>query len=227
VLAWLVHLYTALGAVAAFLGAVAVYDHRYRTAFLFMIASTVIDSTDGLLARAAQVKAALPGFDGARLDDLVDYLTFVFVPLLLLYGAGALPPRWGLVVASIVLLASAYGFVAPDAKTPDHFFTGFPSYWNVVALYLYALGLSPVFNAAVLLVLSGLVFVRIGYVYPTRTPALRPLTVALCVIWGIMLLAIVLQLPQVSRRLLFASFFFPAYYWLVSLGLDLGRRKQP
>ena len=40
-------------------------------------------------------QGATPGFDGARLDDIVDYLTFVFVPVLLLYRAGHLPDGLG------------------------------------------------------------------------------------------------------------------------------------
>ena len=135
----------------------------------------------------ARVKEATPGFDGARLDDIVDYLTFVFVPILLLFHAGDLPTTWGWLVAVAVLLSSAYGFASTDAKTEDYFFTGFPSYWNIVALYLHAGRLPAEVNGAILLVLSALVFVRIGYVYPTRTPVLRGVTNGLCAVWGVMI----------------------------------------
>src|SRR4026208_1884877 len=157
---------TALGPDAAFAMTAAVFQERYRAAFLLMLAATVIDGTDGVLARWARAKEFTPGIDGARLDDIVDYLTFVFVPALLLYRAGVLPPAWAGLVVAAMLLSSAYGFAAVDAKADDPFFTVFPSYWNIVALYLYAGRLPPVLNAAVLLVLSALVFVRIGYVYP-------------------------------------------------------------
>ncbi len=225
-LAWLVHLYTASGAVAAFFAAAAVVEGRYRAAFLWMFAATAVDATDGVLARLARVKQALPLFDGARLDDIVDYLTFVFVPVLLLSHAGLLPGSWGAAVASVVLLSSAYGFVAADAKTDDHFFTGFPSYWNVVALYLYAFRFGPFVNAAVLLVLSALVFVRIGYIYPSRTPGLRALTLPLSILWAAVLLVIVLSLPEVSRTLLFASLLFPIYYTAASLRLHVRRSRR-
>src|SRR3982751_4491870 len=119
-LAWLVHLYTATGVLAAFFGTLAAVDGRYRDSFLWMIAATLVDASDGVLARLAQVKEVLPGFDGARLDDIVDYLTFVFLPVLLLYYAGDLPAGWGGAVASVVLLSSAYGFGSTDAKTTDH-----------------------------------------------------------------------------------------------------------
>ncbi|MEP6915650.1 MAG: CDP-diacylglycerol O-phosphatidyltransferase [Acidobacteriota bacterium] len=225
--AWAVHAYTALGAVAAFACALAVFGGRYRSAFLLMVAATAIDATDGLLARLVRVKEVTPEFDGARLDDIVDYLTFVFVPILLLYCAGDLPPVWGGAVSAMVLLSSAYGFSAADAKTEDSFFTGFPSYWNIVALYLHAARLPVLVNAFILAVLSVLVFVRIGYVYPTRTPVLRGLTNALCVVWAVMIVWIILSLPEVPGPLLAGSLFFPVYYAALSLTLNARRASRP
>lgn len=225
-LAWSVHAYTASGAVAAFAMSVAVCNGRYRTAFLLMVAATIVDATDGMLARRARVKDNTPAFDGARLDDIVDYLTFVFVPALLLHQAGLLPPVWGAAAAAAVLLSSAYGFSAADAKTEDYFFTGFPSYWNIVALYLYAARLNPVTNALILFALSALVFVRIGYVYPSRTPVLRGLTLALSAAWGLMTVAIILTLPEVPPSLLLASLLFPIYYTVLSLVLNARRERR-
>jgi phosphatidylcholine synthase len=223
--AWLVHLYTAFGALAAFFGTIAVFDGRYRESFAWMFAATVVDASDGLLARRMRVREVLPGFDGARLDDIVDYLTFVFLPVLLLHHAGLVPVGWGAAVASIVLVSSAYGFCSADAKTDDHFFTGFPSYWNIVALYLFAAGLPRAVNGAILVVLSGFVFVRIGYVYPSKTPSLRILTVVLGVIWAAMIGAIILILPKVNTTLLVISLFYPIYYVLLSFVLH-HRRAQ-
>ena len=208
----------------AFAGVVAVIDGRFRDAFLWMIAATIVDGTDGVLARLARVKETPPSFDGARLDDIVDYLTFVFLPVLLLYQAGHLPPGWGLAVAAGVLLSSGYGFASADAKTSDNFFTGFPSYWNIVALYLHAAAMAPVVNAAILVTFTVLVFVRIGYVYPTRTPVLKSVTLTLGGIWGLMIITITVMLPEVSGALLSASLFFPIYYTVLSLVLHARRR---
>jgi phosphatidylcholine synthase len=225
-LAWSVHAYTATGAIAAFAGALAVIAGDYRAAFLWMAAATAVDATDGVLARLVRVKDMLPGFDGARLDDIVDYLTYVFLPMLLLYHAGDLPRGvGGFVAAGAVLLSSAYGFASLDAKTEDHFFTGFPSYWNIVALYVHVAGLSPGTNAAVVLLFVSLVFVRIGYVYPSRTPFLRGLTVLLGCVWALMVLAIVLSMPGVPRPLWIGSLFFPVYYFMLSLLLHVRGRR--
>jgi phosphatidylcholine synthase len=222
--AWAVHAYTASGAVMAFAGVLSVIDGRFRAAFLWMIAATIVDGTDGALARLARVKEVTPSIDGARLDDIVDYLTFVFLPILLLYQAGHLPPGWGLAVSAGVLLSSGYGFASADAKTSDNFFTGFPSYWNIVALYLHAAAMAPLVNAAILVTFSVLVFVRIGYVYPTRTPVLRGVTLTLGGIWGLMIIAITVMLPEVSGALLIVSLFFPIYYTVLSLVLHARRR---
>jgi phosphatidylcholine synthase len=227
VFAWIVHGYTASGAVLAFAMTLAVINQRFRLAFLLMVVATIVDSTDGALARLARVKDTLPTFDGARLDDIVDYLTFVFVPGLLIFQAGLLPSGWDGVVVAAILLSSAYGFSAADAKTADHFFTGFPSYWNIVALYLFAARLTPVVNATLLVALSAMVFVRIGYIYPSRTPVLRGLTIALCAIWGGMVLQMIVLLPDVPRLLLVASLFFPIYYLVLSLVLNGRRVRRP
>jgi phosphatidylcholine synthase len=225
--AWGVHLYTASGVIAAFAGTLAVIAGDYRAAFLWMVGATFVDSTDGVLARLARVKQTLPGFDGGRLDDIVDYLTYVFLPILLLYHAGDLPRGVpGVAVAAAVLLSSAYGFASLDAKTDDYFFTGFPSYWNIVAVYLHVAGGGPTVNTVVLLVLVALVFVRIGYVYPSRTPMLRSVTLGLGAIWAAMVLAIVLAMPDVPRPLWIASLFFPVYYVMLSAALQIRRLRS-
>jgi phosphatidylcholine synthase len=224
-----VHAYTAAGAIFAFLGVRAVFLQRERDAFLAMLAATVIDSTDGLLARRARVKEVLPAVNGSAIDDIVDYLTFVFLPMLLIFQTGGLPASMGLAVVGIVLVSSAFGFTASDAKTPDHFFTGFPSYWNVVVLYLYVFRLPAVVNALVLVILSAMIFVRIRYVYPSRTPYLRGLTLFLGWTWAVALALLIWQLPSPPRWLTIGSLVFPVYYFVLSLILNAraGRARTP
>jgi phosphatidylcholine synthase len=222
-----VHGYTAFGAVLAFIGASAVVRGDDRTALGAMFAATVVDATDGMLARRARVKEALPDVDGARIDDIVDFITFVFLPMLLLEASGGLYRSVAFPVIAVVLLSSMYGFVAPDAKSSDHFFTGFPSYWNIVVLYLMLFHASPAVNAIVLLVLSALVFVRIGYVYPSRTATLRTLTLALATAWAVSIAAIIVMWPSPPRWIAIGSLVFPVYYTVLSLALHARRRPVP
>ena len=220
-----VHVYTAAGAVLAFIGVRAIVQGDYRLAFAVMFGATAIDATDGVLARLVRVKEALPTVDGARIDDLVDYVTFVFLPMLLIDGANGLPAAVALPVVAVVLISSALGFSSSDAKTADHFFTGFPSYWNIVVLYLYVFQTPATFNAAVLVVLSVLIFVRVRYIYPSRTPYLRRLTVVLCCAWGAAVAVLIWSLPSPPRWLAILSLVFPVYYTVVSFVLHARNRQ--
>jgi phosphatidylcholine synthase len=49
--AWLAHLYTATGAVLAFLAATAAIEGRYQAAFFWLAVQVFVDATDGVLAR--------------------------------------------------------------------------------------------------------------------------------------------------------------------------------
>ena len=222
-LAWLAHLYTALGAVCAFLAARAVIDFDYRTALFWLGVQVLIDATDGVLARAVRVSERLPWFNGAKLDDIVDYLTYVFVPALFVWRAILVPDSWTLPVVSAMLLSSAYGFNRDDAKTEDHYFKGFPSYWNIVVFYMLILRLPAAVNGVILLALAVMVFVPIRYVYPSRATVWRWPTIVLGAIWGVLIGVMLWQYPAVSRPVLIASLAFPVYYFVLSFVLHFRR----
>jgi phosphatidylcholine synthase len=222
--AWLVHLYTASSVVCGFLALTRIFYDRYRDAFFWLAVAVLIDTTDGVLARRTDVASRLPWFNGAKLDDIVDYVTYVFVPAFFAWHALLVPERAAMLVAAAMLLSSAYGFNKDDAKTADHFFTGFPSYWNIVVFYLFIAGWPPEFNLVILLGLSVLVFVPIHYLYPSRSPMFRRLTVGLGAVWGILVMVMLWQMPNVSRTVFWLSSVFPIYYVLLSFGLELRRR---
>ena len=121
VLAWGVHLFTASGAVA---GALALL---WRSGSGDLAKRRAADAGGAGDRRGRRhpgpgrvgVKEVLPDIDGRRLDDMVDYLNFVIVPVVFLLAPAALPD-WALGVPPI--LASAYGFSQADAKTDDDFF---------------------------------------------------------------------------------------------------------
>ncbi len=225
--AWGVHLYTACGAVFGLVALEASWGGAYRLAFVCMGVALLIDCTDGTLARRVRVKQVLPQFDGAKLDDIVDYFNYVVVPVVLALHAGLLPAGWvGVLIGSLPLIASGYGFSQSDAKTEDHFFKGFPSYWNVVVFYFYTLRTPIWFNVVALVLLSFLVFVPIRYVYPSRTPTARHLTYLLGGLWGVAVVLLLAQFPAPARWLAGLSLFFPAYYMGMSLHLHFRRSSS-
>src|SRR5437016_9786945 len=222
-LAWLVHLYTALGAVVAFFAVICIEQGRFQEAFGLMSLAVAIDATDGTFARAVRVKELIPWFDGDRLEDVIDYANYVIVPCLFLLRANLLPSQDASWLAALPLVASAYGFCQKEAKTADHFFLGFPSYWNIVGFYLFVLQTSRWVNGFLIIILSILVFVPIRYVYPSRSPWYRALTNSFGILWAISVLAIIYLLPEPPRYLIFASLAFPAYYEGLSFWIESRR----
>jgi len=214
---WAIHAYTALGAVLGLLTIQFATEHEFRAAFVALAIATAIDSTDGPLARALEVRRRIPFFDGATLDNIVDYLTYVLAPVFVMIQAGLLPRGdAGLVVGGTAVIASAYGFCRTDAKTADNYFLGFPSYWNLVAFYLFCFRLTAAVNAAIVIGLAAMVFVPIKYLYPNRTKPLRPLTIALGVVWAIASVAMLPRLPAPNPILLSISFSYVVYYFVAS-----------
>jgi phosphatidylcholine synthase len=220
-----VHVYTASGSALALLIVLAAIEGDAVRALWLGLVALVIDGTDGMLARRLRVKERVPWFDGARLDDIVDYLTYAFAPMLLLWTDDRLPAGpLGTALAVLPLLASSYQFCRIDAKTDDHFFLGFPSYWNVVAFYAIVLDLAPATVAVILVVCSVLVFVPVGYLYPSRTLAFRNASLVLTAVWLLSYALILLQMPDPSPIVLAASLAYLVYYVLVSLYLTSRRR---
>jgi phosphatidylcholine synthase len=218
VLAWCAHAYTALGLIAAALMAVCLVrgdSESFRLAFVLMVIATVIDSTDGWFARSVDVHRYAPNFDGRRLDDLIDFHTYTTLPLLLIWRAALLPEEqsaWLL----LPLLASAYGFCQTQAKTEDHYFLGFPSYWNVIAFYLYSLRLPGAVALTIIIVFALLTFVPARYLYTSQRGPFSLLTNILACAWAVCLLVLLAQWPVPSRLWLWVSLSFPVYYLAVS-----------
>ena len=222
-LAWLVHLYTALGTVIAFVTLLRIEQKDFKSAFWLMALSVIVDATDGTLARAARVKQLIPRFDGDRLEDIVDYANYVIVPCFFLLYANVLPRQDAAWIAALPLIASAYGFCQKDAKTADHYFRGFPSYWNIFVFYFFVLQTPPWVNGFIVIILSILVFVPIRYVYPSRTPRYRALTNSLGTLWAVSIVLMIYFLPEPPRYIVFASLIFPAYYTALSFWLEWKR----
>jgi phosphatidylcholine synthase len=244
-LAWLAHSFTALGLVLAAGMAVLIVRGdaaSFRWAFLLMLVATIVDAIDGTLARWARVKEVLPLFDGRRLDDIIDFQTYTSLPLLLIWRAEILAPgfAWLLIVP---LLASAYGFCQDQAKTSDGYFLGFPSYWNLVAFYLYVLWPPAWASLGLVLALSALTFLPTRYLYPTQAGLLNRVTNWLAVAWLPLPIWILSRLEPNSlaaaateaatnqiRWIALVSLFFPLYYlvasWLVTFRLSRHESSQ-
>lgn len=178
-LAGWVHVFTAFGVVCALFAVRAISERAFEIAFLWLGVAFLIDALDGLFARRVRVKERLPRFSGDVLDLVIDYLTYVFVPVLALLAANILNGVWGLMLGAVILLSSLFHFADTESKSTDYAFIGFPAIWNVVAFYLFAFEAGNAVTSLVVLALVVLTFVRWPWVHPVRVRALRPVTLAI------------------------------------------------
>ncbi len=230
--AYAVHLLTASGVVAAFLAVAELFDDApdERVVFAWLVVAVVIDAVDGPLARAWDVKRFAPDIDGRTIDDIVDYLTFTFVPLLLVWRMGWVPFAPDLPGAAWIvpaLLASLLGFANVGAKDEAAgYFRGFPSYWNIAAFYaglsFHGLGETGQWlNGIVLLALAAATVSPLRFFYPNLAPRPWKLPVMLgAAAWLAVLLGMLLVYRRVPGWVVGVSLIYPAFYATLSILID-------
>ena len=166
--AWLVHMFTASGAVLALLALVAIQDERWALALVWLFVALIVDGVDGSLARWARVKEKAPRIDGDALDLIIDYLTYVFIPTIFMWRAGMIPEQAAPYLAAAIQFSSLYLFARKDMKSSDNYFRGFPALWNLVAFYLFVIDAGPSVGAAVVCAFVAMTFAPVHFVHPFR-----------------------------------------------------------
>jgi phosphatidylcholine synthase len=182
--AWAVHLFTASGMVLALLALEAAVEDRPADALLWLFAALVIDGLDGTLARRVRIKERLPRIDGEALDLVIDYVTYVFIPALLIWRMEMWPRPLALALASLICLSSLYVFARRDMKTDDGYFRGFPALWNVVALYFLVAPPAPIWAAGIVIVLVVLTFAPVHVAHPFRVGDYGKWLPAIAIVWA-------------------------------------------
>ncbi|MGE0768341.1 MAG: phosphatidylcholine/phosphatidylserine synthase [Hyphomicrobiaceae bacterium] len=221
-----VHAFTASGSVCALLAILAILDNRFEQAFGWLLIALVIDAVDGTLARAVSVEVTLPRISGERLDLVVDYITYVFVPVLALLRGGFLSGTIGLCVGALILLSSLFHFSDKRSKADDHCFVGFPAVWNLVAFCVFAWGLPTWAAAGMCLVLSALTFVPLHWVHPMRVRRFFAANISMAAVGvGVCLWVLVTGFPGgwLARALLAGS---AAYFTALALAWKIIARPS-
>jgi len=184
--AFAVHVLTASGAALGLLALIFAIGGHWAVMFLTLGAALIVDGIDGPLARAAKTAEVLPRWSGDTLDLVVDFTTYVFVPAYAIAASGLVPSFMAIPCGAVVVITGALYFADRDMKTRDNHFNGFPAVWNVVAFYLYVLQPPAWVGAAMIVIFAVLTFAPIKFVHPLRVRSLRPVNVALMLIWSVL-----------------------------------------
>lgn len=186
VLAFCVHLFTASGAAAGFLALMAAIRHDWPEMFAWLAVALVIDAIDGTFARKLRVAELLPRWSGEVLDLVVDFLTYVVVPVFAIVAAGFMRPSLALGAAAAIIVSSAIYFADRGMKTNDDYFRGFPATWNLVAFYFFLLRPGETIVLVSIATLVVCTFLPFVFVHPMRVRQFRSLNIILCTAWGVL-----------------------------------------
>lgn len=210
--AWAVHLLTASGAAIALAAAIAAAHAQWQLVFLLLGIAMIVDGVDGPIARKLDVKDRIPWFDGATLDLVVDYSTYVLIPAFVLAQSGIVSKPYAIVSGVVVAVVGALYFADKRMKTPDQAFRGFPAAWNAVVFQLMVYKLPEPLTLLILAALAILSFAPVEFVHPVRVKRWRPLTLAMSAAWAVLaLIALAADLnpgPVVVIAFAVVSFYF-------------------
>ena len=204
---YLVHIFTVSGVFLSFLALAEAIDGNLPLMFFYLAIALFVDGVDGSLARRVDVKKYTPNINGEILDNIIDFLNYVFVPSFVIYWLELVPKGLELLIAGLILTVSCYTFANNNIKTSDFYFSGFPALWNVVVLYFYILNTDPFTNLIVILILSILTFIPIKYLHPFRVKKLRKTSLSFLLIWMISTV-ILLYFNNLDETILNISFSF-------------------
>lgn len=235
--AYAVHVLTASGVLFALLAMLEVASTAPdpRWVFTWLAITVLIDAADGPLARRVGTKRHAAAVDGRTIDDILDYITYTFIPLLLVLRMSWLiaPAPIATAVVGFAMLASLFGFAHRLSKDERHgFFRGFPSYWNVLAYYFglwvaYYGAAGQLLATALVCLFAVVTVLPVRFLYLNLTP--RPWKAPMMIgaaLWALLLVGMLPWYPHpgepqgaIPEPLMWISLVYPAVYVLVSVHL--------
>ena len=204
-LSYLVHLFTTSGVLLSFFALVASIEQNLELVFFYLALALFIDGIDGSLARMVDVKRHTPHINGENLDNIIDYLNYVFVPVFVIYWLDFVPAGLEIISAFIILAVSCYTFANSNIKTSDFYFSGFPALWNIVILYFYILDTDPFLNFFTICLLAIFTFIPIKYLHPFRVKRFRLVSLSVLGIW-MATTVLILYFRELNENLLETTF---------------------
>lgn len=196
-LAWAVHAFTLSGAIWASLAMLALIDGRITAMWMWLGIALIVDGVDGTLARKADVLRHAPMFDGRTLDNIVDFLTWSFIPAVFMYKYIPLgSPPAALILFIVVCVSSLFCYCNLALKTDDFYFMGFPAAWNIAAVFMWVLNTSATVNITATIILAALTVSPLTFVHPFRVRQAMPINILAALAWIGATVALVAQHPE-------------------------------
>lgn len=212
-----VHAFTTLGAIAGLLALSAILSGEIQQGLIWLIICQILDGVDGLFARRFDVKTHAPQINGTTLDLVIDYVTCVVVPVVLMIELKLLLPGWEIMIAGLIFFTSALWFARSDQETEDSWFNGFPASWNLVIPSFIILEIPHTWVIIISIVFCLMQLTTIQFPHLVKVKTLRPLTLSLTFVYFSALTALSIQFPNGPEELKILLVIAPMY--VISLAI--------
>jgi phosphatidylcholine synthase len=212
-----IHAFTALGAIAGLFALSAILSGEISQGLIWLIVCQILDGTDGVFARRFDVKTHAPRINGTTLDLVIDYVTCVVVPVVLMLELELLPAEWEIIIAGLIFFTSALWFARSDQETEDSWFNGFPASWNLVipSFIILEIAHNWVIIISILFCIAQLTTIKFPHLVKVKT--LRPLTLALTFVYFCALMALSIEFPDGPDELKILLVVAPLYVILLAI----------
>jgi len=222
---WAVHLLTASGAGFALVAAMAAARGSWQLVFLFLGLAMIVDGIDGPIARKVHVAERLPWFNGATLDLVVDFTTYVLVPALVLSLSDLLTQPFATCAGIVVAVVGALYFADTRMKTTEQAFRGFPAVWNAVVYQLMVYKFPEAVTLLIIAAFAVLTFVPVEFIHPMRVKRLRPVTFGMTIAWGLLAFAALIENLNPDPVVLILFSIVNLYFAIIGVFLQVTRTE--
>ena len=211
--ACLVHIFTGSGIIFSFMALVSVIEGYKLLTFMFLGIALLVDIVDGTLARKYKTEIIFPNIDGKTLDTIIDYINYIFIPCIMIYKFGYLPPELKIIIPIFIICVSLYSYVNTKLVDTSFSYIGFPSIWNVILLYLEILSFNQWINLFIISFFLLLKFVPFRVIHPMRNVAFKKTNII--ILFGTLLTSSILLMSKLEVKFINDFYFYFLILWLI------------
>ena len=131
----------------------------------------------------------------------------------MLYKFNYLPQNFTMILPIIILCISLYSYINTKLIDASFSYTGFPSIWNIVILYLEILNFDQFINLLIISFFIFLKFIPFKVFHPMRYIKFKKINILL--LFGTILTSFILLLDRVELKLLNDSYFYFLTLWII------------
>ena len=171
-LSFLVHILTASGVICSYMCITNIFKKEIEICFFWLGIALIIDVIDGPIARKLDVKNKYPSLNGLMLDTIVDYINWIFLPVLILFQFDLIYKNLEFILVPALLLIPALSYSTTITTNPDRSYSGMPAIWNLLAVFFFLAETSVMFNSSIMILFLILKFLPVNISHPFRTKKL-------------------------------------------------------